>query len=408
MFYLVFIILLTLSFTVDIFLKTLNYRYTKIQGLDDLFVLDEKNAKKSVEYNLEKIKNSIVYSTTNFLIILSLSIVGFKHIESFSASLFDSYVLSGLLFFFFLWIIFNIVSLIFSIYSTFVTEKRFDFSNTSPSLFLVDQIKETLLVLIFGGLILTGLLWIIHNYDYWWLFVIIGSIVITLFINWIYPTIIIPIFYKMKCIADTNIGKKIKDIAEHAGFEITGIFVIDYSKRSKHSNAMIAGFGKSRRIILYDTLFEDFEDEEILAIFAHEIGHYINHDILKSILTTFSVFSLSIVFIWYLVSSDIFINNFDIRKSYTELVYAFILSSTLINFTRGIINSYSRKREIKADRYSVECLNSVEPLKNALKKLYKINLSNLNPHPLYSKYYYSHPTPAERIEHLDILKKKRR
>ncbi|MFW6172518.1 MAG: M48 family metallopeptidase [Elusimicrobiota bacterium] len=375
--------------------------------MDDHFVLDEKNAKKSVKYNLEKIKNGIVYSVTNYLIILSLSIVGFKHIESFSASLFDSYVLSGLLFFFFLWILFYIVSLIFLIYSTFVTEKRFDFSNTTLTLFLVDQIKETLLIFIFGGFILTGLLWIIHNYDYWWIIVIIGSMAITLFINWIYPLIIIPIFYKMKSIADTNIGNKIKDISEHAGFEVTGIFVIDYSKRSKHSNALIAGFGKSKRIILYDTLLEDFEDEEILAIFAHEMGHYINHDILKSILTTFSILSLSIVFIWYLISSDIFVNTFDIRESYTELIYAFILSSTLINLARGIINSYSRKREIKADRYSVECLNSVEPLKNALKKLYKINLSNINPHPLYSKYYYSHPTPAERIEHIDALKNDR-
>lgn len=364
----------------------------------------KETIKKATNYNREKMLNNIILGITEFSILMILIVAGFKELETFTVDFFDRYILSGLLFFLFLWILFEFVNLLFAIHETFGTEKKYGFSKITPKLFLMDFIKKTLLTMIFGAFLFTVFIWVINSYENWWLIIVAGSIALIVFINWIYPVLIIPIFYKLRSISETNIGKKIKKIAEQVGFEVNGIYVIDYSKRSSHSNALITGFGKSKRIILFDTLLNNFEDDEILAIFAHETGHYVNHDIIRNMIIEFVVLAFSVILVWYLITSGIVRESFKVSQPYTELLYAAIFNGSLLYFAEGIFSSYSRKCEYKADKHAAELMNSVVPMKRALKKLYKINLSNLNPHPLYLKFHYSHPAPIERLRYLNNLK----
>ncbi|TYC03055.1 MAG: M48 family metallopeptidase [Kosmotoga sp.] len=408
MFFSLFIILVSSSFLFDILLKILNYRYAKLHMYDssstEYINPSKETINRSTNYNCEKILNKIILGIIEFSILMILIVAGFKELETFTVDFFDRYILSGLLFFLFLWILFEFVNLLFAIHETFNTEKKYGFSKITPGLFLMDFIKRTLLTMIFGFFLFMVLIWVINSYKNWWLIIIAGSIALIIFINWIFPVLIMPIFYKLSSISETNIGKKIEEIAEQVGFKVNGIYVINYSERSSHSNALIAGFGKSKRIILFDTLLNNFEDDEILSIFAHETGHYVNRDIIKNMLIEFVVLALSVILVWYLVSSGIVRESFKVSQPYTELLYAVIFNGSLLYFTKGIISSYSRKCEYKADKHAAELMNSVVPMKRALKKLYKINLSNLNPHPLYLKFHYSHPAPIERLKYLNNLK----
>ncbi|MEA2071306.1 MAG: M48 family metallopeptidase [Asgard group archaeon] len=355
---------------------------------------------KSKEYTTEKQKLQIINVSTSFLLILILLLYGFPYFESISTKLFDNTILSGLYFAFLIWIIFRFVDFWFSLYRTFAVEKKYGFSNISFALFMIDQLKVTALSIILGSAILYGLIWTIYNIEQWWIIFIAGFIVINLFINWIYPAIVVPIFNKLKPLEDPELKEKINKIADYAGFKTKGIFVLDASRRTRHSNAMFSGIGNTKRIILYDTLLENNAHEEIEAIFAHEAGHYVNKDILKSIFLSIAIFIISVTLLWCLISNDVIKSVFKVNAYYSELVYGFVFVASIISLIRGLINGFSRKREYEADLYAAKYLTNTKIVIEALKKLYKSNLSNLNPHPLYVKFNYSHPTLLERIKRL--------
>ena len=172
------------------------------------------------------------------------------------------------------------------------------------------------------------------------------------------------------------------------------------SRRSKHSNAFFTGSGKTRRIVLFDTLLNDHTDEEVLAIFAHEVGHYVHRDIYTGRILSSVLVSALIFLLWLLSSTDWIPQAFGVNEKYSILVYAFLFISAIFSTSNFFFNSFSRKREFKADAYSVKATGNTFAMVNALKKLNKTNLGNLNPHPMYAKFNYSHPSPVERIEAL--------
>ncbi|MFO7883152.1 MAG: M48 family metallopeptidase, partial [Kosmotogaceae bacterium] len=321
--------------------------------------------------------------------------------ESISADIFENEIIGGIFFVFLIWVIFRVISFGFSFYQTFAIEKKYGFSNTTYKLFIMDQLKISALSIFFGAAILSGIFWSLYNMEQWWIIFISGFIVINLFINWIYPAVIIPFFYKLKPLENPELKQRINKIAEYAGFKTRGIFVIDASRRTSHSNAMFAGIGNSKRIILYDTLLENNTHQDIEAIFAHEAGHYVNKDIIKGLLLSIIILSALVILLWYLISSDLVRSVFDPNKYYTEFIYSSVFIASIFSFTRGILNNLSRKREYKADRYAAKYVDDPDIVIEALKKLHKSNLSNLNPHPLYVKLNYSHPTLIERIKNLE-------
>jgi STE24 endopeptidase len=357
--------------------------------------------KKSKEYNTEKLEFSIFSGIIDFLLLMILIVFGFRYFESISADLFENEIIGGIFFVFLIWVIFRVINFAFSLYQTFAIEKKYGFSNTTYKLFLMDQLKITAFSILLGTVILAGIFWSLYKIEQWWIVFIAGFIVINLFINWIYPAIVIPIFNKLKPLEDPELKEKINEIADYAGFKTKGIFVLDASRRTSHSNAMFAGIGNTKRIILYDTLLENNTHEEIEAIFAHEAGHYVNKDIIKGLLLSIVIFSALVILLWYLISNDLVSSAYDLNKYYTEFIYSSVLIGSILSFARVILNSLSRKREYKADLYAVRYVKDPDIVIEALKKLHKSNLSNLNPHPFYVKFNYSHPTLMQRIEHLE-------
>jgi STE24 endopeptidase len=404
-FQIVFYLIIIFDRLFNLFIEFLNFNHTKKKDI----ILPEKirdkfsdaYLKKSKEYNTEKLEFSIFSGIIDFILLMVLIVFGFRYFESISADLFESEIIGGIFFVFLIWVIFRVINFAFSLYQTFVIEKKYGFSNTTYKLFLMDQLKITALSIFLGTVILAGTFWSLYNIEQWWILFIAGFIVINLFINWIYPAIVIPIFNKLKSLEDPELKEKINKIADYAGFKTKGIYVLDASRRTSHSNAMFAGIGNTKRIILYDTLLENNTHEDIEAIFAHEAGHYVNKDIIKGLLLSIVIFSALVILLWYLISNDLVRSAFDLNKYYTEFIYSSILIGSILSFARVILNSLSRKREYKADLYAVRYVKDPDIVIEALKKLHKSNLSNLNPHPFYVKFNYSHPTLMQRIEHLE-------
>jgi STE24 endopeptidase len=404
-FQIVFYLIIIFDRLFNLFIEFLNFNHTKKKDI----ILPEKirdkfsdaYLKKSKEYNTEKLEFSIFSGIIDFILLMVLIVFGFRYFESISADLFESEIIGGIFFVFLIWVIFRVINFAFSLYQTFVIEKKYGFSNTTYKLFLMDQLKITALSIFLGTVILAGTFWSLYNIEQWWILFIAGFIVINLFINWIYPAIVIPIFNKLKSLEDPELKEKINKIADYAGFKTKGIYVLDASRRTSHSNAMFAGIGNTKRIILYDTLLENNTHEDIEAIFAHEAGHYVNKDIIKGLLLSIVIFSALVILLWYLISNDLVRSAFDLNKYYTEFIYSSILIGSILSFARVILNSLSRKREYKADLYAVRYVKDPDIVIEALKKLHKSNLSNLNAHPFYVKFNYSHPTLMQRIEHLE-------
>jgi STE24 endopeptidase len=221
-------------------------------------------------------------------------------------------------------------------------------------------------------------------------------IVFQLLSIWLYPAIIAPLFNKFTPIKDDNLKSEIFDIAGKARFSLSNIFIMDASKRSKKANAFFSGLGKTKKLVLFDTL-ANYPREEVCAIFAHEVGHFKKKHILKMILINTLLTFIYIYLTYLLFRSGILQSVFNINREYTLLIYSFLFTSSLIYFLNPILNTMLRSYEFEADKFSFQMIGTPIPLINGLKRLIKENLSNINPLPLYALWYYSHPGPEERI-----------
>lgn len=407
MFIWIFLMLIILKDLVHAYLSWRNLRYSQSHSevpsiFEDLITKDQ--FEKSKKYLKDNTVFGLITHGFDLVFTLIFIFILYPYIEKFVVSITDSFILQGLLFFGIVGFINLLFSIPFDAYSTFVIEQKYGFNTTTVKTFISDIIKSVIISLILGIPLLSLLLYIIKvDPNFWWKFVLV-VIVFELFISFIYPILIAPLFNKFTPLEEGDLREKIIEIAEKVGFKITNIFVMDASRRTKKQNAYLTGFGKSRRVVLYDTILS-YPQNEILAIFAHELGHHKKKHIPKILLLSILFYVLYIYLTFLIFKLVPFKDYFGVHKEFTTLVYAFILTSSIFYFISPLINAISRKFEYEADEFSAKLLRDPYPLINALKRLVKENLSNIYPDPIFRTWYYSHPAPVERIYHLISIEK---
>jgi STE24 endopeptidase len=317
-----------------------------------------------------------------------------------------SEIWNGLIYIGILIILRGIISLPFSIYATFVIEARFGFNKTTVRTFILDIVKAVLLGIILGGPLLAGVLYFFQYagplaWLYCWLVVTVFSLVI----QFIAPTWIMPLFNKFTPLEQGELREAIMTYAQNVHYSLLDIFVMDGSKRSTKSNAFFTGFGKNKRIALFDTLIQKHTTTELVSVLAHEIGHYKKRHIIQSmligILHTGLIFYLLSIFLSHEgLFAAFYMQNMSV---YAGLIFFGMLYAPLEMILSIFLNIFSRRNEMQADRFAVETTGQGQSLISALKKLSADNLSNLTPHPLYVFLNYSHPPVLERIRRLSKL-----
>jgi len=366
-------------------------------------VYDEKEYLKSQAYKKENHKFSIYTSTFSIVVTLAFFLFkGFAWVDQLARNITDNEILITLIFFGIIMLANDFISTPFSYYQTFVIEEKYDFNKSTKKLFFIDKIKGWLLTILIGGGILALIAWFYqltgdYFWIYTWLFIAVFSIFMTLF----YSSLIVPLFNKQTPLENGDLRSKIEDFAKKVGFKLDNIFVIDGSKRSTKANAYFSGFGPKKRIVLYDTLINDLETDEIVGVLAHEVGHYKKKHVfinmfLSILLTGFTLYILSLM-----IGNSILSHALSVEKPsfHIGLIAFGVLYSPISEITGIIMNYISRKFEYQADNYAKEFYNG-NALISSLKKLSKNSLSNLTPHKTNVFVHYSHPTLLQRVINL--------
>ena len=302
-------------------------------------------------------------------------------------------------------VLYSLLEAPFSIYRTFVIEARFGFNKMTFKLYLLDALKGIMLGAVLGLPLLFGVLWLMERMgSNWWLYVWLVWVTFNLLILFIYPSFIAPLFNKFSPMQDEVMKARIESLLRRCGFTAQGLFVMDGSKRSAHGNAYFTGFGKTKRIVFFDTLLERLSISEVEAVLAHELGHFKRRHVMKRIVATFA---MSLVFLWLLgvlMQTTWFYQGLGVSTQSTALaLLLFFMVLPVFSFLLGpIMSAYSRKHEFEADAYAAKQTDAAD-LVNALVKLYQDNAATLTPDPLYSKFYDSHPPAMVRISHLQSV-----
>ena len=371
------------------------------QEIEDVY--DETAYKKSQAYKKALYRFGLVSSGYSVLLTLAFIIFGgFPWVDGIARSISDNPIIIALIFFGIIMLGSDILSTPFSYYSTFVIEEKFGFNKTTKKTFLLDKLKGWLMMIVLGGGVLALIVWFyqIAGENFWWYAWILVA-VFSIFLNMFYARLIVPLFNKQTPLEEGSLREKIEAYAQKEGFNLENIFVIDGSKRSTKANAYFSGFGKEKRITLYDTLINDLEEEEIVAVLAHEVGHYKKKHILvnltASILTTgFTLWLLSLFVGNPTLSAAL---GVDQPAFHIGLVAFGILYSPISEITGIVMNFISRKFEYQADDFA-KTTYAANPLISGLKKLSRNSLSNLTPHPAYVFVHYSHPPLLQRYRNL--------
>ena len=369
--------------------------------LDDVYETSEYE--KSQSYKTTNYKFGLWSSAFSLALTLAFLLLdGFEYVDNIARSITDHPILIGLLFFGIIMIGSDIISTPFAYYKTFVIEERFGFNKTTKSTFWLDKLKGLIMMALIGGGILAGIMWFYQlTVEHFWLYAWGVITLFTLFMNMMYSRLIVPLFNKQTPLEEGALRDKISDYASSVGFSLKKIFVIDGSKRSTKANAYFSGMGSEKRVTLFDTLINDLEEEEIVAVLAHEVGHYKRNHIIFNlfasiILTGITLFVLSIFISNPLLSNAI---GVEIPSFHVGLIAFGLLYAPISEITGLIMNYVSRKFEYQADNYA-KTTYKAEPLITSLKKLSKNSLSNLTPHRAYVFMHYSHPTLLQRIRNL--------
>ena len=296
----------------------------------------------------------------------------------------------------------EILSLPFSIYSTFTIEQRFGFNRMTPALYLADLAKQILLTLAIAIPLLWVILWLMHHAStLWWLQVWAVWMGFSLFMFWAYPAFIAPLFNKFKPLEEGELRQRIEKLMQRCGFTSNGIFIMDGSRRSAHGNAYFTGIGQNKRIVFFDTLIESLNANEVEAVLAHELGHFKRKHILKRLISTAAISLAGLALLGWLIEQPMFYHGLGVETMSKHMaLILFMLVMPLIGiFIHPIFSWVSRKHEFEADSYAAEQTNAND-LILALVKLYKENASTLTPDPIYSAFHDSHPPAPVRIAHL--------
>ena len=400
----VFISIIVISFIIDKILGALNARHYNDKIPFELAdVYDEKEYQKSQAYKKTNARFSITTSLFSItLTIFFFFIDGFKYVDGFARSYTENPILVALIFFGVIMIGSDILTTPFSYYKTFVIEERFGFNKSTRSLFWKDKMKGLAMSAILGGGILALIIWFYQIFgENFWVHAWVLIVGFSLFMNLFYAKLIVPLFNKQTPLEEGELKSAIEAYTIKVGFTLDAIFVIDGSKRSSKANAYFSGFGSQKRITLFDTLINDLETPEIVAVLAHEVGHYKRKHIFFNLFTSLLLTGFMLFIFSLFINMPLFSEALGVAipSFHIGLIAFGILYSPITEITGMFMNYVSRVFEYQADNFAKETF-AANSLISALKKLSKNSLSNLTPHPAYVFMHYSHPTLFERIQNL--------
>ena len=384
------------------YLNSKNWKDSVPESLKDFY--KESDYKKAKSYKLDRDRISLISSLISTTLTIIFIFSGFYgKVSDYSLYYFDNPFLQSAGFFLFFLLISTIISLPISYYSIFTIEEKYGFNKSTLSTFIKDKIKGLIISLLIGGFILYISIQLYNFFEanFWlWLWVFLSAIII--FTNMFYTTLIVPIFNKLSPLEEGSLKNKIEKYSKKIGYSLDKIFVIDGSKRSSKANAFFSGLGPKKTIALFDTLIDKHEEDELVAVLAHEVGHYKKNHIKQGLLLSISQVGI-ICYILQLCLNEpnlsLALGGLESSFHLSLIAFSFLFSPLSIIIGIGM-NIFSRKNEYEADKYAKDTYNG-ESLKNALKKLSSDSLTNLYPHPLYVFVHYSHPPLLKRLEALD-------
>ncbi len=398
----IILLAMVVNYLLNLVSDLLNLKSLK-KSLPDEFsdVYDADKYKKAQEYTRVRTRFGLLTATLSLVILLAFWFAGgFNWVDQFVRDFGYGTIVSGLLFVGILVLAQTVISLPFSIYSTFFIEERFGFNKTTPGTFAADRLKGLMLTIVLGGPLLALVIGIFEFFGtVAWLYAWGVVILFTLFIQFVAPTWIMPLFNKFTPLEDGDLKDAILDYAAKVSFPLQGIYKIDGSRRSSKSNAFFTGFGKNKRIALFDTLIDNHTTPELVAVLAHEVGHYKKRHIPKNMIISFLHTG---VMLWLL---SLFIQVPGLHEAffmeeisvYAGLLFFGLLYTPIEMILSVVMQVFSRKHEFEADRYAADTTGDPESMVAVLKKLSADNLSSLTPHPFHVFLNYSHPPVLQRI-----------
>ena len=401
----ILITILLIKFVIDSVLNHLNAKHfndTLPNDVSDVYEINEyqkSQTYKRTNHNFSKITSFFSLITT----LLFFFFNGFSIVDEIARGFSNNIIIITLIFFGIIIVGSDIISIPFSLYKTFIIEEKFGFNKVTKKIFFLDKIKGLLMTIILGGSILSIITWFYEfTGDYFWIYSWLLISAFSIFLNMFYSKLIVPLFNKQTILEEGDLKNDIIKYVNSVGFKAHDIYVLNGSKRSTKANAYFSGFGNQKRITLYDTLINDLENDEIVAVLAHEVGHYKRKHIfynltLSIILTGFALFVLSLFIKTPLLSLALGVSH---PSFHIGLIAFGILYSPVSQILGVFMNYMSRKFEYQADNYAKNTF-SASPLISSLKKLSKNSLSNLTPHYLYVFFHFSHPTLLDRIKNLN-------
>jgi len=364
---------------------------------------------KAADYTCAKTRLGYVSISLETLLLLILTLGGgLSILVAFWSSLLNDPIASGMALIMSTILLMSVAEIPVSYYRTFVIEQQFGFNKMTPRMFLADLVKRAALGMLFGIPLLLGVLWLMEKMGAnWWFFAWLAWMGFNLVVLAIYPTWIAPLFNKFAPLEDAPLRARIEQLMRKCGFKSSGLFVMDGSRRSNHGNAYFTGFGKTKRIVFFDTLLSRLDVSEIEAVLAHELGHFKRRHVIKRIAWSFA---MSLVFLWvlgYLMQQDWFYQGLGVSVSSVPstamaLLLFFLVMPAFTFLFQPMASLYSRKHEFEADEYAARNASATD-LMRALVKLYQDNAATLTPDPLHSAFYDSHPPAAMRIARLQNL-----
>ena len=383
-----------------IYISVMQIGFINFEKRREPFLLSSDEYLKAGNYTVEKEKLNIASTIIEYGLFIYWLRDGLEFLQNSQLinSMGDS--VSSLLFVFGFLTINYIVTLPIELYEKFKIDKKYGFNKSTVKLYIIDQLKGLVLSVLIGSPLILGVIFFVEHYQLWWLYSFGLIFFFIVFINMVYPTLIAPMYNKMQPLQDEDLNRKIMNLLQGVGFHSSGIFTIDASKRDSRLNAYFGGFGKSKRVVLFDTLIEKLNHQELLAVLGHELGHFKNGDIYKNI----TIMGVVIFSIFALIGNipDALYSDLNIEKSGAVLIVLFLLIASVIGFiAMPIMGVISRHNEYEADKMGSKLSGSSLYLKEALRKLVVENRSFPKSHPLYIFFYYTHPPVSERLKELE-------
>lgn len=409
-FTIVFVLALLLTTLTQLWLAARHIRHITINRdrVPEAFAaqIDLSAHQKAADYTRAKVRLGYpnILLGAGLLLLLTLG-GGLEWLSDFWHVWFSDPVWHGMVLIFSVLALLSVVEIPFNYYRTFVIEQQYGFNKMTPTMFFADLVKQYVLSALLGAPLLLVVLWLMEKTgDNWWLYTWFTWIGFNLFLLAVYPNWIAPLFNKFSPLENDVLKARIENLLRKCGFESSGLFVMDGSRRSSHGNAYFTGFGKTKRIVFFDTLLNRLEAAEIEAVLAHELGHFKRHHVIKRIVTSFAV---SLLFLWvlgYLMQQPWFYSGLGVQvtevpSTAMALLLFFLVMPVFTFLLQPLSSIYSRKHEFEADEYAAQQASATDMIQ-ALVKMYQDNAATLTPDPLHSAFYDSHPPAAIRIAHL--------